>query len=216
MAEVYGVAAGALGLLGVIDASMSIGGKILEYIKDFSDEKNEHGRLRMELTILDAVLPLVKEKLNDPDSAANPAFVAAAKALGVKDGPMKPYEHSLERIRMGLDKMRPPVQKPSCPKQTTLPPPKISQTFGRKFKRIFNSKPKSSSPNLSPSSSSTSLPTEPPPALPQRLTWPSTLNDIHEDLARIERFKTSLMLLLVAGAPAAGYASISISSGVEH
>lgn len=198
MAEALGVAAGALGLLGVVDASMNIGGKILSYIHSFRDTKNEHQRLRMELTVLQAILPLVKEKLEEPNNRAASALECTIEASGVKNV-MYLYEQSLERIKMELEKMTPGLTKAVQPSANQ---PSLAGTK-RSIKKVLNSVSKTSWPHGSLSASSSSMPPPHSPRLCQRLAWPSALKDIREDLSRIERFKMCLMLLLVAGAPAA-------------
>lgn len=197
MAETFGIAAGALGLLGVIDASMSIGGKVLEYTKDFRDEKDEHRRLVCELGIIQSTLPLLRNKLEDARSSDNPALERAAKGLEVKDGPLDEYRSCIERIETELEKAR-------SGSTNIHPAPATTSLSGQSPNRPWWKKVTSGKSKVQTSDSS--IPSHTSPTLRQRLAWPSTLDDIKTDLERIGRFQSSVILVFTAGAPAAKYA----------
>lgn len=204
MAEAFGLAAGALGLIGAIDASMSIGGKVLEYVKDFRDEEDEHRRLVSELNVLQSMLPLLRKRAEDAKSSDNAAFKAAVKDLEVKGGPLDQYRSSVERIGAELEKIRagstnfhstPPGSSSSSAQLPVYP----KQSLWKKV-TFQKSKVQASASSRPVPSQATTLPT-----LRQRLAWPSTLKDIKNDLERIGRFQSTVILILTAGAPAAKY-----------
>lgn len=182
MAEAFALTTAGLGLLGVIDASMNIGGKILKTIQDFRTEKEEQKRLISELSILQAMLPLVKDRLESAKYSGNPAFVAAAKALAVSDGSLAQYEQALQRIEAKLEKASAGTTTVKSSRWTTLT-------------------------GIAKSSSGSSSPT-----LRRRLAWPSTLSNIHDELERIGRFQSTLIVFLTAGAPAAEYTVLIYSA----
>jgi hypothetical protein len=214
MAELFGVITAGLGLLGVIEAAMSLGGTLIDYVKDFQDHNDAHQRLVSEVKSLQGLLPLVKVRLEDAKTSNNSAYKAAAEALEAQDGPLFQYGLALGRIKKKLENVRPgsTTNTPVAPasSSTSLPtqslaPPKPSRLEGM---RRFFGKPKSSqSPSqasLVSTSTSVTLSASTTPkeaSIRQRLTWPSTLGDIGDDLERIDRFKATVNLILMAGSP---------------
>lgn len=203
MGEFFGIAAGALGLLGVIDASLSIGGKVLEYAKDFRDETDEHRRLLSELSVLQSILPLLRHKLEDAKRSDNSVYATAAKALEVPDGPLDQYRLSIERISNELEKARIGSTTAQAAPSSTQSPVYTKRPW---WKKATLGKTKRSTPPAS-SSVPTPVPSKTSPNLFRRLAWPSTLDDIEKDLERVERFQASVILVLTAGAPAAKFVS---------
>jgi len=214
MAELFGVITASLGLLGVIDAAMSLGGTLIDYVKDFQDHNDSHQRLVSEVKSLQGLLPLVKVRLEDAKTSNNSAYKAAAEALEAQDGPLIEYGLALERIKKKLENVCPdsttntlvtPASSSTSLPTQSLAPPKPSKS---KFKWVprFKSKSSQSPSQASPVSTSTSVTlsasTTPKEAsFRRRLTWPFTLDDISDDLERIDRFKATVNLILTAGSP---------------
>jgi hypothetical protein len=112
-------------------------------------------------------------------------------------------------------RMPPPVLLLSTPitpasSSTSLPTQSLAPPKPPRFKwmrRFFGKSKSSQSPSqaslVSTSTSVTpSASTTPKEAsFRQRLTWPSTLDDIGDDLERIDRFKATVNLILTAGSP---------------
>jgi hypothetical protein len=214
MAELFGVITAALGLLGVIDSAMSLGGTLIDYVKDFQDHNNVHQGLVDEVKGLQVLLPMVKVRLEDAKTSNNAAYKAAAEALEAQDGPLFQYGLALERIKKELENVRPgsttstsvtPASSSTLLPIQSLAPPKPPRF---KWMRRFFGKSKSphspsqaslvsTSTSLTPSASTTPKET----SFRQRLTWPSTLDDIGDDLERIGRFKETVSLILAAGSP---------------
>jgi len=214
MAELFGVITAGLGLLGVVDAAMSLGGTLIDYVKDFQDHNNAHQRLVSEVKSLQGLLPLVKVRLEDAKTSNNSAYKAAAEVLEARDGPLFQYGLALGRIKKELENVRPgsttntpvaPASSSTLLPTQSLAPPKPSRL--ERMRRFFGKSKSSQSPSqvslVSTSTSVTlSVSTTPKEAsFRQRLPWPSTLDDISDDLERIDRFKATVNLILTAGSP---------------
>jgi len=91
MVEVFGVISASLGLLGVINAVMSLRGTVIAYVKDLRDYNNVHQRLVSEVKSLQELLPLVKVCLEDAKTSNNSAYKAAAEVLEAQGGPLFQY-----------------------------------------------------------------------------------------------------------------------------
>jgi len=221
MAELFGVITAGLGLLGVIDAAMSLGSTLIDYVKDFHDHNNAQQRLVSEVNCLQTLLPLVKDRLEGVKTSNNSAYKAAAEALEAQNGPLFQYGLALERIKKELRENERPGSTTGTPvtpasSSTSLPSqssalPKLprSKWMSRSLFKVGKWK-SSKSPSQAPlgststfvtPSASTTLREASNPTFRQRLTWPSTLDDIDDDLARIDRFKATVNLILTAGSP---------------
>jgi hypothetical protein len=207
MAELFGVITAGLGLLGVIDTALKLGNTLIDYVKDFQDHNNAHQRLVSEVKCLQVLLPLVKVRLEGAKTSNNSAYKAAAEALEAQDGPLFQYGLALGRIKKELENVRPgsTTSTPITP-STSLPSQSLAPPKPPRFKwmrRSFGKSKSSQSPSqASLVSTSTSVtPSAKEASFRQRLTWPSMLDNIGDDLERIDRFKATVNLILTAGSP---------------
>lgn len=216
MAELFGAVTAAVGLIGVIDALIGIGGRLVDVATHFRDAGSEHGRLVNEVHSLRVLLPTLKTKLESARESEDANYRSLMDAFLAPEGDLVQCGRSIDRIVQELEKfLAGSTTRTAEHRAQSLPSHSAATESRLPLKRTLSQKTKGIAWSfvnqaLSKSTRTTTVtsPLESPPAMNvtgnkpsrfQKVAWPSTLNTIGNDLARIDRFKITVHLVLALG-----------------
>lgn len=102
MAELFSTVTAGVGLIGAVDALLSIGEKLVKFISAFRTQEEEYNRLATEVKSLQLILPVVKQQLTSAKDSGNVAYQTLVDTLLAPNGDLAQYGRSIDRITKAL------------------------------------------------------------------------------------------------------------------